>query len=120
MMLTVSQTVYSHLMAFNDANGDLFGGNIFPMVAPMDAEYPFVVYQASKTSEFSKKGIHDVRIRILIVGDDYDQLCGISDDLEDYLAANFSDAYYESTDPGLNQDKPSEISIQINYNLKMY
>lgn len=119
MMLTVSQTVYGQLMAFNDANADLFAGDVYPVLAPMDAKYPFCVYQASKSTEFSKQGIHDIQLQILVVGDDYDQLCGITDNLEDFFKINFLDAKYESTRPVLNEERPSEISIQITFNLKM-
>lgn len=118
-MLTVSQSVFSQLLAFNAANGDLFGGDIFPMLAPMKASYPFCVYRASKSTEFSKAGIHDVQLQVLVVGEDYDQLCGITDDLEIYFRQNFRDAFYESTRPLLNEERPKEISIQITFNLKM-
>jgi len=119
MMLTVSETIYSHLKAFGAANADLFAGDIYPLIAPMDAHYPFAVYRASKRVPFSKKGIHEVDLKIVLVGDDYDYLCDITDRLEDYLAANFKDAEYQSTVTGVNQDKPSEMNFELTYNLKM-
>jgi len=120
MMLKVSETVYSHLKAFSDADADLFGGDIYPMLAPMDAQYPFAVYMAEKTRPESKNGLFNIDLTIMIVGDDYDYLCAVSDSLEAYLRENFTEAHYQSTRPAFNEDKPREISFQIRYNLKMY
>ena len=118
MMLMISNLVYNHLKEFNDANANVLAGEIFPLVAPIDASNPFAVYRVSKETNFSKQGIKDVNVVITLVGDDYEQICGLADDLEAHIETK-EGFNYISTEPGVNPDDPNEVNFILTYNLKM-
>lgn len=118
MMQTVSKLVYGLIKSYESANANPFGGEVFPLVAPLDAEYPFCVYKVRKESQFSKAGIHDLYADVVIIGTDYDVVCGLADDLEEHIESH--EAFiYQSTNSGVNPEKPAEIQIAIKFNIKM-
>lgn len=119
MMLQMSQLVYQILSDFDTAQGDPLGGDVYPLIGPLDAKYPLAVYQVSKQPDFSKRGIKEVNITILLIGKDHDQLCSLSDSLEDYIAANHDDLHFQSAEAGVNPDDHKEFNITIKYNAKM-
>lgn len=118
MMLMVSNLVYNIIKTFDDENAKPFDGDVFPLVAPIESTVPFVVYRVSKSPVFSKKSVQDVNVTITIVGRSYESICSLSDALELHFQ-NHPDFEYQSTDPGVNPDDPSEMNFQIGYNLKM-
>lgn len=118
MMRLASDTTYGILKDFEDNNGTPFGGDIFPMVAEIKASYPFCVYQVDKSPSFSKDGLHDVTVRITIVDEQYENLCDLADALELHMDG-YNHYIYESTQSGVNNEKPEELNISITYNLKM-
>ena len=117
-MFTLSEDVTTLLRAFDVDNTNVFNGNIFPLVAPIEATYPFVVYAVRKTTEFSKQGVHDAFVEIRVVGRHYEQLCMLSDSIEELFGAR-NEYHYESTDAAVNPDLPTEINIAIKFNVKI-
>lgn len=118
MMFQISEDVTTLLRGFDVDNSNVFDGSIFPLVAPIEAIYPFCVYAVRKTTEFSKQGVHDVFIEIRIVGKNYEQLCMLSDSIEELFEAR-NEYHYESTDAAVNPDLPTEINIAIKFNVKI-
>ena len=118
MMYQVSKLTNEVLTAFNLANGEPFKKGGYPLAAPLEAEKPFCVYRVSKRPVLTKDGLFDLSVDVVIVGDDYNVLCQLADDIEDHFDGE-EHFEYESTDPGVNPDDFEEFNISIKYNLKM-
>jgi len=119
MIKTVSEKIYTVIKAFSDANGSPFGdGEIYPIIAPKDAIYPFLVYQINIEDQYSKQGVFDVNVQLLIVNDGYDAMLDVVDDLQTYLKTD-PDMHFLSGSTGINPDDQNEFNISLTYNLKM-
>lgn len=122
MILQISELTYQILVDFSAANGSPFGGDIYPLVAPLKAKDPFCVYRISKRPMLSKDGVYDVDVDIVVGGHNHDQLAAIVDALETYFDSGDSpecDYHYIGTDSGTEPDNPEQINFTIKYNLKM-
>ena len=117
MMHQVSQNVYALLKSVDDAN-NYFDAQIYPLVAPIDTENDYVVYQVRKEAAFSKQGIHDVYVEIVVCSRDYDRICQIADSIES-AADDDQDMHYQTTTTGVDPDNTIEFQFNIKYNLKM-
>ncbi len=118
MMLLVSNMVYDIIKEFDDLN-NYFDNDIYPLAAPIDASLPIAVYNVNKSAIISKELIQDITVQIILVGKSYEQMCIISDQMETHFL-DHQDFEYRGTNAGVNPDDPSEININITYNLKMF
>lgn len=118
MMRLVSDTTYSAIKAYSDANGNLFGSDIYPIIGSQKARYPFAVYQVDKTGPLTKDGIHDVEVTITIVDDKYERLCDSSDGLENHFES-IPEFIYMNTEGGFNPEKYEEHYMSIVFRCQM-
>lgn len=119
MMLQMSTLTKQILSDFDTAHADVLGDDIYPLIAPGKAAMPLAVYRISKGRNYSKKGITDIDIEIVLIGQDYDQLCGIADDLEDHINQNHPELEFLSAVSGVNPEDQEEFNITLKFNAKM-
>src|SRR5690606_3323013 len=114
MMRFISDTTYEILKSYNDANDDLFGGDIYPLIGSQKATYPFAIYRVEKTGPLTKDGVHEMTVQVTLVDASYDRLCDTSDDLEVFFAS-YPEFIYQSTEPGFNPDNYEENYMTLNF-----
>ena len=68
-------------------NQILFGTQVFPLVAPENTKFPFIIIKRTKYIPVENKDYEDeiVFVEVMIVADNYEQSVNIADSIADYL-----------------------------------